>query len=466
MNRILRCALIALTACGLGCGSEPDWESVGEVSDESVVCGVGPTVPGIDVSKYQGQPNWVQVAESGVRFAITRTNDGGYIDPEFDRNWPLIRERGLVRGAYQFFRSTKDPVAMADLMLEMMGPLGPGDLAPVIDVEQTNGATPEEMAAEVAVWVEHVEAMTGRTPIVYTGKYFWNGYVKSNAHGGRPLWHAQYTSAECPDIASAWNQWAIWQYTSQGSVPGILGNVDLNRLNGDELALQDLAANGYRASIVSIDHPARLEVGTVGTVELVLRNDGARAWSGNTWLATSNERDRASALVAPGWESPSRVLPIDGEVKPGETVTLRFDILAPAEVGPRIEHFNLVEDGVAWFSDLAPGGGPADDAIALSLTITPPIDPEGIVREPSDFVEGGVPNHAIASASCAMTETPARTSPGALGLLVLTAAWLRRSRRSSKIGPSWPLRPSTRSSACSPATPRRSASLPRSSSRN
>ncbi|MBM4359282.1 MAG: hypothetical protein FJ096_14365, partial [Deltaproteobacteria bacterium] len=154
------------TVATLGCGVGAEFETVGEVTEEAVVCGVGPTVVGIDVSYYQDKPDWKAVANSGVKYAIARTNDGGFMDPEFDRNWKMIRDNGMVRGAYQFFRSTKDPIEYADIMLDMMGPLGPGDLAPVIDVEATNGAPPEEMAAEVISWVKHVEGKTGRKPLI------------------------------------------------------------------------------------------------------------------------------------------------------------------------------------------------------------------------------------------------------------------------------------------------------------
>lgn len=472
MGTVKRLACGAIWFVVSGCSGSEDFERTGELDQEAVVCGVGPTVPGIDVSYYQGKPDWQAVADSGIKFAITRTNDGGFMDPEFDRNWKMIRDVGMVRGAYQFFRSTKDPIEFADIMLDRMGPLGPGDIAPVIDVEATNDATPEEMAAKVAAWIEHVEQKTGRRPLIYTGKYFWNDNVKTTALKDYPLWHAQYTSAECPNIAEAWSQWAIWQFTSSGMHPGITGNVDTNRLNGDELVLQDLAANGYRASIVSLDYPASLEAGEVGIVELVLKNEGARAWGENTQLGTTEPRDRSSPLAAPSWVSDSRILGLESPVPSGETVTLAFEVAAPAELGTYVEHLNLVEEGVAWFSDLAPGGGPMDDALALTIEVVEPSeqptsttgagggDGGGGGAEPQD----GVPNHrgSRVIASCAMAPVGVEGGGGGLASAMLMLAWLRVRARSTKIRRSWPHPPSTRSSACSPASLRRSASPRRS----
>ncbi|MBM4376189.1 MAG: hypothetical protein FJ095_13990 [Deltaproteobacteria bacterium] len=447
--------VLAFGAYGCTDGFAP--ESVGEVSDEAVVCGVGPTVPGIDVSYYQGKPNWQAVAASGQRFAITRIGDGTFMDPEFDSNYEQIRELGMVRGAYQFFRSGKDPIALAELALGKLGELGPGDLSPVLDVEDADDAPPEEMTEKVLAWVKHVEAATGRKPIIYTGYYFWKDYVKTTALAEYPLWHAQYTAAECPNIPDAWKNWAIWQYSSTGSVPGISGNVDMNRLNGGELKLQDLAANGYRASVVSFDYPKTLEVGETGKATLVLKNEGARAWGTKTHLGTTEPRDHDSVLAAPSWLDPTRVLALDEEVKPGGTVTIAFDVTAPADPGTVVEHVNLVEEKVAWFSDIVPGGGPKDDVLELAIEVVPATSGSssgaggGSATSSSSTtgggVVGGIPDRGMsASASCSVAHR-GRDSQGLgrgwFGLLLVP--WLRKRRRLCMIEASWPHRPSTRS---------------------
>lgn len=438
-----------LLAVTVSCGVGLDTESVAQVAEEATVCGVGPTVPGIDVSYYQGKPDWTAVANSGMRFAITRINDGDFMDPEFTRNYKLIHDVGMVRGAYQFFRSTKDAIAFADLTIQKIGKLGPGDMSPVLDVEATNNATPEEMTAKITTWVEHVEEITGRKPMIYTGKYFWNDNVKTTTLKNYPMWHAQYSSVKCPDIAAAWSNWAIWQYTSSGMTPGISGNVDTNRLNGDELRLQDMAANGYRASIVSLDYPKSLEAGHPGTVELVLKNEGARTWTEKTHLGTTEKRDHESALAAPTWLSPTRVLAIEGEVKSGATVKLSFSIIAPGKPGPLVEHFNLVEEGIAWFSELVPGGGPLDTELALVIEVTPSMSTSASTgggggggggdseASAGGAVAAGIPDRGVAvSASCSLGSPPRGSDESnskthhAAGILFFALAWLRAKRHS------------------------------------
>jgi lysozyme len=230
-------SLVFLVACAdgvLDAGGDP----TSEVDQQATVCGVGPTVKGIDVSYYEGTIDWNAVKADGVEFAFIRVSDGlGFEDPKFASFWAGSRSVGIVHGAYQFFRSNEDPIAQADLLLAKMGPLKPDDLPPVIDVETADGNTPAQVAAAVRKWVEHVTAAIGRPPIIYTGFYSWRDLVGGPDMTASPLWHAQYTSAACPNIAAPWTNWAVWQYTSTGTVAGISGAVDVDRWNGDRASL-------------------------------------------------------------------------------------------------------------------------------------------------------------------------------------------------------------------------------------
>jgi lysozyme len=215
----------------------------------ATVCAAGATIKGIDVAYHEGNINWATVKNAGYHFAFIRVSDGAnFQDPKFATNWNAAKQAGVVRGAYQFFRPSQSVTAQANLLLSMMGPLEPGDLPPVIDVEDTGGLSPATVAQKVAQWISIVEPAIGRKPIIYAGKYFWQDNVASAAFASYPLWHAQYTTASCPNIANQWSDWAFWQYTDAGNVPGIPDDLtDLNYFNG---SLQDLLdfANGDNAT--------------------------------------------------------------------------------------------------------------------------------------------------------------------------------------------------------------------------
>ena len=235
LNRRFSCSL-AFLALLPACLVESPPESVGEAEEAAVVCGGATIIDGIDVSSWQATVDWSSVAGAGHVYAIARISDGTYKDPNFATNWAGIRSAGLIRGAYQFFRPTVDVDTQADIVIAAVGKLGPGDLPIALDLE--NG-TPT--ATQVQAWLDKVEAGTGKRPIIYTGAYFWNATLDSSAFSSYPLWHAQYTSAACPNIPNGWTSWAFWQYSSTGSVPGISGDVDMNRYNGTLADLEALA---------------------------------------------------------------------------------------------------------------------------------------------------------------------------------------------------------------------------------
>jgi GH25 family lysozyme M1 (1,4-beta-N-acetylmuramidase) len=243
MRRTLLLSSLASVALLASCAVETTAdEDVAGQEDYLVVCGDGPTVEGIDVSSWQGAIDWSAVAGAGIKFAIVRIGDGSYHDRYFAANWAGARSAGLIRGAYQFFEPGQDALMQADLVVAAVGRLGPGDLPVTIDVEAPSpGVSSAAYARSIHQWVDRVTAGTGRAPMIYTGRYYWDPYVASSDFTSLPLWHAQYTTAACPNLNDRWSDWAFWQYTSSGRVAGIAGNVDRNRWNGTYEALQALA---------------------------------------------------------------------------------------------------------------------------------------------------------------------------------------------------------------------------------
>lgn len=176
------------------------------------MCGAGPVVHGMDVSYYDDSVDWTAAHAAGIDFAFIRVTDGTqYRDPKFIEYWDGARAAGVIRGAYQFFRPSQDPIAQADLLLSLMGPLQRGDLPPVLDVETASGMDQATVAANVRIWLDYVEAATGRVPIVYAGLYSWPDLTGGADMTSSPLWIAQYTSAACPNIPAPWTKWMFWQ---------------------------------------------------------------------------------------------------------------------------------------------------------------------------------------------------------------------------------------------------------------
>ena len=205
------------------------------------VCADGPTLYGIDVSRFQGDINWDQVKGSGVIYAwIQISRSLTDVDPKFDYNWPEAKRVGILRGAYQRFQPDESVSGQANLFLQKLGTPQPGDMPPMLDVEDTGGKSAAQIQAAVQEWMDIVEPVVGVKPLIYTGYYFWKDSVASTAaFADHPLWIANY-GTDCPLTPNAWSRWTFHQYSSTTNVPGITANtVDKNRFNG---TMDDLLA--------------------------------------------------------------------------------------------------------------------------------------------------------------------------------------------------------------------------------
>src|ERR1044071_624645 len=99
---------------------------------------------GIDTASVAGNknPDWLKAKAVGpISFAIIRASFGTTRDTTFDRDWPRLKEAGLVRGGYLFLRFPRDgksaptPEAQAAAVIDVIGDLEDGDLPPSLDVE-------------------------------------------------------------------------------------------------------------------------------------------------------------------------------------------------------------------------------------------------------------------------------------------------------------------------------------------
>ena len=59
----------------------------------------------------------------------------------------------------------------------------------------------------------------------------------TDAFSGHPFWVAEYNNDDAPTLPNGMTQWVLWQYSSSGTIPGIAGRVDLDKLNGLDLGV-------------------------------------------------------------------------------------------------------------------------------------------------------------------------------------------------------------------------------------
>ncbi len=202
------------------------------------------TIHGIDVSKYQDIIDWSSVKDMKVgnvqmSFAFIKATEGlGNEDAYFRRNWKKTKDAGMARGAYHFFLATKSGKAQAQNFINSVE-LMPGDLPPVLDIEQTYGVPAERLRERAKEWLQTIQDYYHITPIIYTNVDFYKSYLKDD-FDSFPLWIAHYLQKERPRI---YREWAFWQHSEAGKVNGILTRVDFDVFNADSADFRKLLIN-------------------------------------------------------------------------------------------------------------------------------------------------------------------------------------------------------------------------------
>lgn len=199
---------------------------------------------GIDVSRYQGNIDWQKVKAAGKQFAIIRcvssNNSGPYIDPTFRQNIEGARAAGLKVGAYYYTYATTEDQAIRELTLVLEALQGQKLEYPVfVDMEDSSiAALGKAQATALARFALTVLDQKKWYAGLYTYTNFANTYLNMNELSGWPLFIADYRG-----FVGYKGPYAMWQYSSTGSVNGISGNVDLDY--SYENFLPAILAGGY-----------------------------------------------------------------------------------------------------------------------------------------------------------------------------------------------------------------------------
>jgi lysozyme len=210
------------------------------------------TVYGIDVSANQGHIDWPAVARSGIHFAVARcVTEPDTIDPTYAHNVAGARAAGLIPGAYAFLTGGTAASQAAHFIKAVGNPSG---MLVMLDVERPTYHQPPTAADVRAFAGAWRKARPTHPLLIYGSRGSVLGSLGHLADLG-PLWLAGYplTYPGTPaglyamaggDTAPAWSVpfggWkapTLWQFTSQGRVPGIIGNVDVDAFRSGRLAL-------------------------------------------------------------------------------------------------------------------------------------------------------------------------------------------------------------------------------------
>lgn len=201
---------------------------------------------GIDVSKYQGTIDWSKVAEAGVDFAMVRVGyrtleDGKLVtDSNARYNMQEAQKNGIKVGAYFFSTATskEEAIEEANWVADFISQYK--ITYPVAynceGFSQKNSRqytmTKTERTDVAMAFMKRIQER-GYSAMFYASKGELTGdtsWETSRIDDSYKIWVAQYPSKPYPETSASsyGGSHAMWQYTNQGSVPGISKKVDVN----------------------------------------------------------------------------------------------------------------------------------------------------------------------------------------------------------------------------------------------
>jgi len=204
-------------------------------------CGTASTAPdpsvsiGIDLSEWNTVTDWSAVAEE-VDFAILRvgrtgiTKGGIFEDSLFAENVRSCVQNGIPFGLYYYAGATTVEKARqeADAVLGWLYEANAYPSLPIFyDVEENNNILTlsyAEMASVVSAFCSEIEDAGFRSG-VYASASLWDSAFRGyECYGDTVHWVAHWDTEHLTADLGA----SVWQYSCEGTVAGISGDVDMN----------------------------------------------------------------------------------------------------------------------------------------------------------------------------------------------------------------------------------------------
>ena len=137
---------------------------------------------GVDVSHHRGDIDWAAARADGIAFAYIKATEGGdLVDSRFKMNWDRARAAGLAVGAYHFFTFCRDGASQASNFLDTV-PRAVDALPPAVDLEFGGNCSKvpgeEELFRQLRAFLDPVRAATGREPVLYITREFFDAHLK------------------------------------------------------------------------------------------------------------------------------------------------------------------------------------------------------------------------------------------------------------------------------------------------
>lgn len=183
---------------------------------------------GIDISEFQGEIDFEEVRRSGIEAVYIRVGAGEYTDEYFAENYERAKAAGLKIGFYHYVtaRSVDEGRRQARFFASLAAGREP-DMRLAMDFEYFGSLSVSQINAISEAYLDELTALTRREAVIYSDLSNARNIFSRALAEKYPLWAAQYGADE-PSANGKWRECVGFQYTDEGRVGGIYGNVDRN----------------------------------------------------------------------------------------------------------------------------------------------------------------------------------------------------------------------------------------------
>ena len=183
---------------------------------------------GIDISEFQGEIDFEEVRRSGIEAVYIRVGAGEYTDEYFAENYERAKAAGLKIGFYHYVtaRSVEEGRRQARFFASLAAGREP-DMRLAMDFEYFGSLSVSQINAISEAYLDELTALTKREAVIYSDLSNARNIFSRALAEKYPLWAAQYGADE-PSANGKWREWVGFQYTDEGRIGGIYGNVDRN----------------------------------------------------------------------------------------------------------------------------------------------------------------------------------------------------------------------------------------------
>lgn len=193
-------------------------------------------VRGVDVSAYQGEIDFKELAKNDIDFCFIKATEGSsFVDKKFAQNYTNAQKTNLYIGAYHFFSFESSGKQQADHFIKNVGTIN-NMLPPVVDLEFygdyfKNKPSKQDVQKELNDFLSAIYKHYKKLPIIYATKESYDDYL-SGEYKEYDIWIRNVINY--PSLSDE-KKWTFWQYTNRARLNGYSGRekyIDVNVFNG------------------------------------------------------------------------------------------------------------------------------------------------------------------------------------------------------------------------------------------